>query len=685
MDVLIAHFDSGGPSRLLRMLETGIAHQMLADAQVSVGSVLVPPGAGLDVLLNLFRHHTPRVLVVIFDEFAGPMFLERVARLKSVFPDIPACAAGVGATLMPDRVMNLGRFDCMVVGEPEVALLEVSTALLDHREIRQIRNLWYRTPEGIGRNPLRPVHDNLDTLPYANRSLFEQDPAPAPGAPVRLPVVATRGCPYDCLFCYSPVLKKAYEGKGVYYRMRSAQNLTGEINGLLRQHPEAMLVFVDEMFPVDKSWLRAFRQRFGGAAGFEATIACDKTDEEVLDLMAGAGCRRIVLGLESGSDAVRRRIATRNLSLDRLRLVAAEARKRGMQVVVSNMVGLPVEDEAALHETWAVDKALEPDEIRCTVYQPIPGTSLHLHCTSSGMLTPGTERAITTFDSPSLSVPGLPQSAIVSALQRVHFLNAMEVLRGLPQAEAHVDLLAQLPRARMRLPQPLALSVGRARRGSVEFAFLAVGAGVECRWPIQLRPGLMLRFALAVPAATLRALTADAVANLELLWRGATGEETVFYQSVTAGQKSLAGKWRDCLAALPDTSDTGELVLRVSAPSDCAAQVLVLVGAPLIVEESAAGEASGVHKRAELEAALIEREREIERLRQELSAAREREMEARSERDEKARRVGELHNQILALQQTLEEQRPLVEEMQRLQAEKAAGLSGRLRAIFKKE
>jgi anaerobic magnesium-protoporphyrin IX monomethyl ester cyclase len=685
MDVLIAHFDSGGPSRLLRMLETGIAHQVLADAQISVESVLVPPWASADALVTAFQRHAPRIVIVVFDEFAGPGLFQRAARLKAAFPDIPTCAAGVGATLMPEQVMNAGRFDCMVVGEPEIALLEVSAALLDRRDLGQIRNLWHRTPAGLVRNPLRPVHDNLDTLPYANRSLFGQDAPAAPGAGLRLPVVASRGCPYECPFCYSPVLKRIYEGKGVYYRTRTPQNIAGEINGLLRAHPGASLVFVDEMFPVDKAWLRALGQRLGKAVVFEATIVCDKIDEEVLDLLAAAGCQRIVLGLESGSAAVRRRVAARNLALERVRLVASEAQRRGMQVVVWNMLGLPMDDEASLQETWTVDKALSPNGIRHAVYQPIPGTVLYQYCLDNGMFRSPSDTAIATFDESPLVIPGLSPAALVSAVQRVHFVNAMELLRGLPPSDAQIDLLAELPRARLRLPGPRALDVGLVRRGNMDFAHLVVGVGTECRWPVQLKPGLLLRFALAVPAETLQTLAGGAAANLEILWRGAGGEETVFYQSLTAGQKSLAIKWRDCLAALPDISDAGELVLRVSAPEITGAPMTVLVGAPVIVEESASGETSGSHKRAELEAALAERDREIARLQDELREAREREMETRCERDEKARRIGELHAQILDLQRLLDKQQPIVEEMERLRAAKAAGLSGRLKGMFKKD
>jgi chromosome segregation ATPase len=143
----------------------------------------------------------------------------------------------------------------------------------------------------------------------------------------------------------------------------------------------------------------------------------------------------------------------------------------------------------------------------------------------------------------------------------------------------------------------------------------------------------------------------------------------------------------DCVCAAPPGSGLGDLMFRVSTvpPSDLKA--VVLLGAPAIMEQEEFARSpgsSGDRARAEFEAQLAAARLEIDRLRGDLEQARSAEQAARQERDEKARRLGEIQLRVLELEKALESHAEVLAELEKLRAERNAGLAGKLKGMFKK-
>lgn len=685
MDALLIYCDPGAPSKYLRFLEAGVAHQVLTDGGLTVSSVLLHADRSADEVVEAFRAHPAKFVAFCLDEFNSRASLHLINRLGSAFPDTPICVFGVFATLAPEKAVQNPHVDFLLIGESEIALYELVSNAIRGEDTAGIKNLWWKHDGGVRRNPLRPLQENLDVIPYPNRAFFEQEPASGPKASSTLYVMASRGCPYDCLFCYSPVLKRSYEGKGTYYRARSAQNVAGEILGELRRGNYSAATFVDEVFPTDKNWLRALGQRLGGknALPFQCVLQVERVDMEVLDLLKASGCNRIVLGVETGSENFRKRVATRNLSNDRVRAVVQAARERDIAITTTNMLALPLESEPLSQETYTFNQALAPDEIRSTVFQPITGTGFETYVSTKEIAAPGSDSTEVDFTRVAVQLPELSPDAVRGHLFRLHFLNLVQKMKTLPKTDSYLDLLSELPRAKFKMQRTAAVDVGSATRAGTPIGYLSLECGSEVRWAVNLRPGTVFRFALLLPESSfLRLKHHNARITAEVLFQK-DGEQTpIFSRMITGGDAALVNDWKVYSAACPEEAGAGEFILRVvHVEGRCSAYVFWgmpgLADQDLLLGSNAAVE----QMRSQYENQVKLLNEDIAQLRTELQEAQQREAAARLERDEKARRVSELHMKVLELEKRNSEMQVALSQFERLQQ---AGLGEKFKGMFKK-
>jgi len=670
MDVLLIYCDVAAPSRASRFLDIGVYHQVLLEAGVKVGSHLFRTDASVEQLSAAVQEKQPRLIAWFLDEFNWDRSAVAARALRSAVPDTPFIAFGIFPVLDPEAVSASDLFRYIVIGEGEFALYELASQVLSQGDLAGIKNLWWKDGATWNRNPLRPLQDNLDQFPYANRSLFEQLPSASPPGARPLSVSASRGCMYDCQFCYSPLLKRAYGGKGNYYRARSPQHLVGEINALFHQHGYTRLVFVDEQFPLDKQWLRTLGQRLqsAGQVTFQATVSIERCDDECLELLQAAGCSRIVVGVETGNENFRKRIADRNQGNDRLLEFAAKVRARGMALITTSLAGLPLESEELLHETYTLNQQLGAGEVRTRSYVPIAGTPLQGYAKDKGYLPEAKPDGIPSFEKPNLQLPELGADKLKAHLLRMHFLDLVQRLNGVHRPEGATNLLHELGRAKLKLAQPSDLQIGLVVGGAGTVPYMCLAAGAEVRFHVPFTPGTAIAFGLFLPPSAVAHLSshADSI-GLEIFWSTATGEQLLFSWFFGEPFNRYTDDWTSCLVPAPSQSTQGELKLRVTACRNAGGALYLLN--PTIVDLSAPPEIfSG--------AASPEVLRKISELEAKLQEAEQRRVEAEAAREQKIRRIAELQGQIIDLEKELE-QRPAPEE-------KAAGVTDKLRGMFRK-
>ncbi|MCX7624709.1 MAG: radical SAM protein [Candidatus Sumerlaeaceae bacterium] len=660
MRVSLIYCDVGAPWRHASMLDVGILHQMLADARHEVTSACCSWYDEASVPVGALAQDEIGVILAYLDEFNWHASMAVFTRLRAKHPRAKFIALGPYATLAPENVLRSNIFDLLIAGEPYSALFELITVLEKNEGLSRVRNLWWRKPNGeLVRNPLRPLIDNLDVLPLPNRSLLEDDWDRFPDEKT-LYLRASVGCAHDCIFCFVPILRRAYTGKGDWNRVRAAAHVVGELLAELRRESYSRVVFTDEIFPTSKVWLRTFVQHLRGIAlpPWEATVAVEHADREVLELLKMAGCSRLHLGLEAGNESFRKRLATRNTSAADVTNFCNTATELGISIVAHIMVGLPLESAPLAEETITFLHNLKLHRVQWHLFWPIDKTPLGEHCRPKTHAFAGNVQQ-PPRRYPSLHFSEMQDEELRSTLDRLTFLNMTKLTPTLPPTPSHAstDLLSLLPHGELSWDNWGLVNI-------TDYLSPDGVRGVIVLWPqarvlfpaLSLPPGSVLRMNVGLPKRTERYLAAKGGGvRLEIACIS-DGRHVVLFEMRLEARDISSNRWRELLVPIPEEITTGRLSFLAEASVSDPDEITVWLAEPLVIQESVLLKSREAEQqlRVSLLADLEVFKKRIQELEQEVLQSRQREHELSEECSRKARRIGELQIKILELEKHCE-------------------------------
>jgi anaerobic magnesium-protoporphyrin IX monomethyl ester cyclase len=304
--------------------------------------------------------------------------------VKAAHPDCLVVLGGPHPTFFPE-VIEASGIDIICRGEGEEALVELAEALDSDTVTDHILNLWVKGPDGsIIRNDVRPLIQDLDTLPDPDRLLYSGYPDLSEST-VKV-VMSSRGCPFDCTFCFNHQMAQLYRGKGRYVRHRSPEAVIDEIKGLQSRFPIGRIYFADDTFALDRNWLIRFLPQYGAAVHlpFHCLIRINQIDEEITRLLCTNGCETVFFGIESGDENLRNEILRKGISDHDIREGAALLKKHGISFRTYNIVGFPGETFEQALRTVSLNIEIGTDFPWCSIFTPYPGTRLAEYAAESG-------------------------------------------------------------------------------------------------------------------------------------------------------------------------------------------------------------------------------------------------------------------------------------------------------------
>lgn len=195
----------------------------------------------------------------------------------------------------------------------------------------------------------------------------------------RMPILASRGCPNRCDFCHSP-----YD----LVRKRNVEDVINEIKFLQKTYKVKKLIFMDETFTANSRRMQKLCEEIT-SNNIDITWQCgvrtNLVSYEVLCKMKLAGCNRIQLGVESGSDVVLKRM-NKNSSVTHNKNAIELIRKAKIQPLISVMFGYYEETIEELKST--VDFLIEINELPeyMSHTTPVPGTALYDRSLKNGLI-----------------------------------------------------------------------------------------------------------------------------------------------------------------------------------------------------------------------------------------------------------------------------------------------------------
>lgn len=301
--------------------------------------------------------------------------IDKAKVIKKKF-NIPIIMGGPHPTFYPN-VINEEGVDMICIGEGEEALLELMNKMKKNENITNIKNIWVKRDGKIFKNPLRPLIQDLDSLPICDRELYYERYGYLRKSTVKN-FIAGRGCPFNCIFCANQSYKKLYTGLGNYVRLRNVDNFLEEIKFVKNKYGFRRIYFSDDTFILNKAWLEEFCKKYKKEIGVEfvAQIRADIIDEDIIKFLKEAGCRGVTMGIETGNEYLRNEILKKNVTDNDIIKAARIIRDNGLKLKTFNMMCLPGESIEDGFKTAEINSKIKADLVSIGFAQPFPGTGL---------------------------------------------------------------------------------------------------------------------------------------------------------------------------------------------------------------------------------------------------------------------------------------------------------------------
>ena len=199
-------------------------------------------GIGYDILEQKIREKKPDIVGISTLTHSLIDSLKTARIVKKISRSIPVIFGGIHVTLFPYETMSFEEVDFAVMGEGEITFAEFLKNFGDNEKLKKVEGLFFKENGRIANTGPRPLIENLDHLPFPARQLTPyQNFYSLRKNTLATTLFTNRGCPFHCKFCSrnSVSMKK--------YRIRSAENVLGEIKELIEQGYK-YIAFEDDSF-----------------------------------------------------------------------------------------------------------------------------------------------------------------------------------------------------------------------------------------------------------------------------------------------------------------------------------------------------------------------------------------------------------------------------------------------------
>ncbi|MEO7994547.1 MAG: radical SAM protein [bacterium] len=280
--------------------------------------------------------------------------------IRQALPNTKVLWGGIHAILLPESCIDIADYVC--VGEGEEPLIALANAIEDNTDTTQIDGLWARVDGQVYQNGAKRVVDELDTLTYPDYTndkkyfiykgkLKSQDPFQEEA--MSLFVLTSRGCPFHCTFCAAPIfLKEQVTGKvkGNTVRQRSVEDVMQELEYVKSCTPlfeHLTINFADDVFVLDKAWVNQFVQEYSKRFGnpFWCYFHPNTVREEIVEEFKGVGMRYINMGVQNGSERIRKDIFDRTDTNKIVKRAVEIIQKHGIGCMMDIIVDNPFDTE----------------------------------------------------------------------------------------------------------------------------------------------------------------------------------------------------------------------------------------------------------------------------------------------------------------------------------------------------
>ncbi|MBU1131507.1 B12-binding domain-containing radical SAM protein [Patescibacteria group bacterium] len=279
-------------------------------------------------------------------------------------------------SLLPEQVLQEPSVDFVAIGEGEETLVDLLNKIDDEEKYSTIPGLGFKNKEGQAVINARRDFIGLDDY-LIDWSLIDLEKYLLPYFSNKykrtLILTTSRGCPYNCQFCYNLVFNKRK------WRCHSVEKLVASLKPVIEEFKVDAIRFLDDNFFIDKD--RAFKIVRELNLPYYASARVEYVDEEFVKNLKATNCQEIAFGFESGSDRILKEVIQKGMTTQNI--VKAITLLKDSKIMTSGAIifGVPSETKEEYHQTMKfIANLLEINNnlaFTCGWFLPFAGTGLY--------------------------------------------------------------------------------------------------------------------------------------------------------------------------------------------------------------------------------------------------------------------------------------------------------------------
>ncbi len=361
----------------------------------SIGKDLVLRGLPFDEIVARIPEDADIIGVSCMFSSEWVQIRDLVNRIGARFPSKLIVGGGEHFTAAAEVSMkHCPHLAACVLGEGEETAVALANAVAAGSDLASVPGLAIRGAEGIRRTPPRARIRAIDEIAapawdlVPMQSYFDNNLSYGVYRGRSMPMLASRGCPYQCTFCSNPLMWTTR------WLARTPARVVDEIAGYVQRFGVENVDFYDLTAIVKRDWIIEFcqellRRDVKITWQLPSGTRSEAIDAEVAKWLYDSGCRNLNYAPESGSEETLKNIKKKVKLGNLLRSLRASV-KTGMNVKVNIIIGLPDETARDIRKTLRFLVKLSwfgAHDVSIGVFAPYPGSALYERLVAEGRIT----------------------------------------------------------------------------------------------------------------------------------------------------------------------------------------------------------------------------------------------------------------------------------------------------------
>jgi anaerobic magnesium-protoporphyrin IX monomethyl ester cyclase len=320
--------------------------------------------------------------VVGITTLTGKMLIDAIQISKFVKQrwngKVPVVWGGIHTSLLPEQTLRNDFVDYAVIGEGEISFHQLLQTIGRGESLEGVKGIGYKDEGSPVITPRREFIKNLDELPHLDWSLVNYKAY----CRTEVTLVTSRGCPFNCSFCYNQVFNKRR------WRGWSAERTLEEIKKITTLTSNLRLKFYDDNFGANRKRLDAILNGLDKRHDLWIELRIDSIDESLLENLSLFKSTWIFLGVESGDERILKKMS-KNLTVDMIReKFELIKRYKNLETTGSIVIGCPGETKKEILTSVKFLEELSPTRQGICIFAPFPGTEFYQEAVTLGLFTP---------------------------------------------------------------------------------------------------------------------------------------------------------------------------------------------------------------------------------------------------------------------------------------------------------